>query len=157
MLSGRYRSACRRFLSFEVSPSRPDLKIEYITMYGFASGATDRTSTRELFSLPIGMRIIERRSLNLVRRVEVRVQTTIGVYAGIQHQANIIGVGQNTIDKRPPRLAQLFFAFRIPKRVLPFLVTDRNVGVHPVAVHAHHRLGQEAGSQAHARGHLATN
>src|ERR1700722_5061502 len=62
MLSGRYRSAWRRFLIFEVSPSRPDLKIEYITMYGFASGATDRTSTRELFSLPMGMRIIEPRS-----------------------------------------------------------------------------------------------
>ena len=31
-------------------------------MYGFASGATERTSTRELFSLPIGMRTIEPRS-----------------------------------------------------------------------------------------------
>src|SRR5580698_10268605 len=40
----------------------PVLKIEYITRYGFESGATDRTSTRMLFSLPMGMRIIEPRS-----------------------------------------------------------------------------------------------
>ena len=31
-------------------------------MYGFASGPTERTSTRELFSLPIGMRTMEPRS-----------------------------------------------------------------------------------------------
>src|SRR6266478_5336432 len=62
MLSGRYRSACRRFLIFAVSPSSPDLKMENITRYGLASGATERTSTRELFSLPIGIRIIEPRS-----------------------------------------------------------------------------------------------
>src|SRR3954453_16812326 len=40
----------------------PVLKIEYITMYGLASGATERTSTRMLFSLPIGMRTIDPRS-----------------------------------------------------------------------------------------------
>src|SRR5580692_9432374 len=45
-----------------MSPSIPVLKIEYNTRYGFASGATERTSTRMLFSLPIGMRIIEPRS-----------------------------------------------------------------------------------------------
>ena len=32
-------------------------------MYGFASGATDRTSTRALRSLPIGTRTIEPRSI----------------------------------------------------------------------------------------------
>src|SRR5215831_3486561 len=63
MLSGRYLSACRRFLIFAVSPSSPVLKIEYITIYGFASGPTERTSTRILFSLPIGMRTMEPRSV----------------------------------------------------------------------------------------------
>ena len=41
---------------------KPVLKIESITRYGFASGATERTSTRMLRSLPIGMRIIDPRS-----------------------------------------------------------------------------------------------
>src|ERR1700681_4653842 len=62
MLSGRYRSACRKFLILAVSPWMPVLKIEYITRYGFASGDTDRTSTRMLFSFPMGMRIIDPRS-----------------------------------------------------------------------------------------------
>src|ERR1700743_1892640 len=39
------------------------LKTEYSTMYGFASGPTERTSTRADFSLPIGMRTIEPRSV----------------------------------------------------------------------------------------------
>src|ERR1700761_960236 len=63
MLSGRYRSAWRRFLIFDVLPCRPLLKIEYSTMYGFASGPTERTSTRADFSLPIGIRTIEPRSV----------------------------------------------------------------------------------------------
>src|SRR5579859_1272942 len=62
MLSGRYRSAWRRFLIFAMSPCKPVRNTEYITMYGFASGLTERTSTRDVFSLPIGMRIIEPRS-----------------------------------------------------------------------------------------------
>src|ERR1700689_2159760 len=63
MLSGRYRSAWRRFLIFERLPWMPVLNTEYSTMYGFASGPTERTSTRADFSLPIGMRIIEPRSV----------------------------------------------------------------------------------------------
>src|SRR5277367_1856370 len=62
MLSERYRFAWRRFLIRDVSPCSPVLKIEYSTMYGFASGPTERTSTRADFSLPIGMRIIDPRS-----------------------------------------------------------------------------------------------
>src|SRR6202034_149296 len=62
MLSGKYRSAWRRFAIFDVSPSMPDLKTDNITRYGFESGATDRTSTRIDRSLPIGIRIIDPRS-----------------------------------------------------------------------------------------------
>src|SRR6516164_9404426 len=44
-------------------PSTPVLKIEYITRYGLASGATERTSTRIDRELPIGTRTIEPRSV----------------------------------------------------------------------------------------------
>src|ERR1700744_6312908 len=63
MLSGKYRSAWRRFLIFDVSPLIPHLNTEYSTIYGFASGPTDLTSTRADFSFPIGMRTIDPRSV----------------------------------------------------------------------------------------------
>src|ERR1035437_6862504 len=63
MLSGRYRSAWRRLSTFAVVPSIPVLNNEYRTRYGLASGATDRTSTRMDFELPIGTRTIEPRSV----------------------------------------------------------------------------------------------
>src|SRR6516164_2118300 len=41
----------------------PVLKMEYIVIYGLASGATERTSTRMERLLPMGTRIIEPRSV----------------------------------------------------------------------------------------------
>src|SRR5260221_10504476 len=62
MLPGEKRLAERRLGILAMEPSKPVLKMEYITMYGLASGATARTSTRELRSLPMGIRTMEPRS-----------------------------------------------------------------------------------------------
>src|SRR4051794_28842374 len=63
MLSGRKRVRDFSAALFSTLPSRPVRRIVYTLMYGFESGATDRTSMRALFSLPSGMRTIEPRSI----------------------------------------------------------------------------------------------
>ena len=66
MLSGRKRVRARLFGSGSLcGPSMPVRSSEKIAMYGFASGAMERTSMRADFSLPSGMRIIEPRSVAL--------------------------------------------------------------------------------------------
>ena len=60
------RSIRLRFVpasSFEIGPSSPVRRIVYTLMYGFASGATLRTSIRADFSLPSGIRTIAPRSI----------------------------------------------------------------------------------------------
>src|SRR5262249_34330050 len=99
---------------------------------------------------------IHGRCHDLVRRFKVRVQTPIGVDAGVQRQADIVAVGQNAIHERPAQLGELFLSFGIPKQVGVFLA-DGNVGMHTAAVDPNNRLGQEAGSHAHLSGYLTTN
>jgi hypothetical protein len=65
-------------------------------------------------------------------------------------------VCQNAIDEGPAKFAQLFFALRIPAKVLP-LFADGHVRVHAVAVHADNGLRQKARSQPHLGGHLAAD
>src|SRR5215475_5744611 len=96
MLSGRYRLAERKSLILAVSPSKPVLKIEYITMYGFASGATARTSVRMLRSLPMAIR----------------------VHARVEEQADVVAVREDAVDEVPAELAELFFPLGIPEEVL---------------------------------------
>src|SRR5439155_25101316 len=76
--------------------------------------------------------------------------------AGIQHQADIIGVGENAIDERPAALAKLFFTIRVPKEVLAVLA-DGYVGMHSIAVDPDDGLGQERSGQTHLGSHLAAN
>ncbi len=99
---------------------------------------------------------IDRRGLELVRRFKVRVQPAIGVHAGVENQAEVVAVGKDAIDEGPAHFAELLFALRIPEEVLAVLA-HRDIGVHAAAVHAHHRLGQEAGGQSHLGGDLAAD
>src|SRR6185437_173950 len=99
---------------------------------------------------------VNRRSLKLIGSFKVRVQPAIRVHTRIQQQADIIAVCENAIHKLPACFTQLLFAFGIPEQVLA-VFADGNVGVHSVSIDSHHRLGQEAGGQAHLGCHLAAN
>src|SRR3984957_20345471 len=119
MLSGKKRSAWRRFAIFEVVPSRPVLKIEYSTRYGFASGLTDRTSKRMLFSLPIGMRTIEPRSVaDALIWLGASKWGAGRRYACIQQQAQVAAVGQDLVDESPSESAQLLLPLWVPHQIL---------------------------------------
>jgi len=96
------------------------------------------------------------RSLELVRRFEMRVEPAIGIDAGIHQQTEIVAVREYPVDELPGKCTGFFQALRIPEQVLPVL-GDRNVGVHTGAIHAHDRLGQEACSQPHFRRNLAAD
>ncbi len=102
-------------------------------MYGLASGPTERTSTRELFSLPIGMRTIEPRSTagrdDLIRCFKVRIETAVRVDAGMMDRAKIVADGENAVDELPCVLGDFLFALRIPENVFAAL-HDTDVGVH---------------------------
>ena len=94
-------------------------------MYGFASGrhradfdaraalVADRDADHRA--------AIHRRSLDLVRRFEVRIEAAIGVHAGVQQQADIVAVGQDAVHELPGELAHLLFALGIPEQVLAVL------------------------------------
>ena len=86
----------------------------------------------------------------------MRVEAAVGVHARIQQQANIVAMRKNLVDEAPAELAEFFFAFRIPEKILPGFA-DGNVGVHAAAVHADNRLRQEAGRETHLRGDLTAN
>src|SRR5262249_60484122 len=67
---------------------------------------------------------------------------------------NVIAVGENTIKESPSQLAQFFFTFGVPEKILA-VFADRHVGVHAAAVYAHYWLGQKAGGESHFRRYLA--
>ena len=97
---------------------------------------------------------IDGRSPNLVGRLEVRVKPPVGVHTGVEDQAKVQSMGQDAVQKVPAEGGELFLSRLVPEQV-GLALGDRDVGVHPAAVHAHHRLGQEAGREAHVVGHLA--
>ena len=92
--------------------------------------------------------------LDLVGRLEVRVEPAVRVHRRVEHQAEVVGVVQDAIDGVPARLGEVLLALGVPEEVLAALV-ERHVGVHAVAVHAGDRLGQERGGAVQVRGHLA--
>ena len=59
---------------------------------------------------------IDGRRNDLVRRLEVRVEPAIGVDAGIQHQADVVAVGQDAVHEVPGELAELLLALADPRR-----------------------------------------
>ena len=86
----------------------------------------------------------------------MRVEATVGVHAGVEHQANVVGVCENAVHEAPGHLAEFFFAFGVPEKILAAFV-DAYVGVHAVAVYTDDRLWQKAGGEPHFSGDLATD
>src|ERR1700722_9591223 len=93
---------------------------------------------------------------DLVWCLKVRIEAAIRIDTGIEQQADVVAVSQNSIAKTPAHLAQLFFTLRIPKKILA-LVADRNVGVHAAPVYAHNRLGQKRRGESHVGCDLAAD
>src|ERR1019366_3905514 len=96
---------------------------------------------------------IGRRSLDLVRRLKVRIEAAICIYAGIENQADIERTGENAIDEIPTESGKLLLALLIPHEI-DLVLGDGDVGVHAAAVDADDGLGQEAGGVAHVVGNL---
>src|SRR5437660_5653921 len=86
---------------------------------------------------------VDRRSIQLIGRFEVRVQPAIRVHAGVEEQANVVAVCEDAVHKVPAKFAELLLALGIPKQVLA-LLADGNVSVHATPIHSDHRLRQEA-------------
>src|SRR4029077_6967128 len=84
------------------------------------------------------------------------VEPAVGVHAGVEDQANVIAMGENSVHELPAELAKFLFPFGIPKQVLPFFA-DRHVGVHSASVHAHDGLGEKTCAKPHIRGYLAAD
>jgi len=87
-----------------------------------ASGLTERTSTRMLFALPMGMRTMDPRSIaDAMSWLGLQNGDRDGdsVDARIQQQQMSLPCEMRS-DEFPAHLAELLFSFFIPKRVLPF-------------------------------------
>src|ERR1035441_7300638 len=97
---------------------------------------------------------IDGRGANLVGSLEVRVQTPVGVYAGVEDQAQVQRAGQDAVEEVPAEGVQLLFALLIPEQI-GLALGDGDVGVHAAAVDADDRLVQVAGREAHVVGDLA--
>ncbi len=126
-------------------------------MYGLASGR-DRAHL-DASALLVADRntnhraAVRRRRLDLIRRLEVRVQPPVSVDARVEHQADVVGVREDPVDELPGELAQFLIALGVPAKILAAFA-DRHVRVHPVAVDTDHRFGQERRGEAHAGGDL---
>ena len=93
------------------------------------------------------------RGANLVGRFKVRVETAIGVDAGVEDEAKVERMAQDAIEEVPSELGELLFALLVPEEV-GLALGDGDVGVHAAAVDADDGLGQEAGGVAHVGGDL---
>src|SRR6202041_2257645 len=58
---------------------------------------------------------------DLVGRLEVWIQTAIGIHAGVQQQADVIAMSKDAIEEWQYHLNELFFGFRVPDQVLAVL------------------------------------
>src|SRR3984957_4690383 len=99
---------------------------------------------------------IHGRGFDLVGRLEVWIQTAIGIHAGVQQQADVIAMSKDAIEECPALLAELFFALPVPEQVLAVLA-DRDIRMHAAAVHANHGLRKERSGQAHVGRDLAAD
>src|ERR1041385_2314593 len=86
----------------------------------------------------------------------MRIESAISIHAGIEHEADIVPMGENAIHECPAQLAQLLFTLGVPEKIFA-VFADGNIRVHAVAVYADNRLGQERRSQSHAGGNLPAN
>src|SRR4026209_809252 len=90
------------------------------------------------------------RDLDLVRRLEVRVEAAVRVDARVEDQADVVGVRQDPVQEAPGEARQAVLALLVVEGVLA-LLRDRHVGVAAVAVDVLHRLGQEGRGHVHLR------
>ncbi len=97
---------------------------------------------------------VDCRGANLIGRLEMRVETAIGVDAGVEDEAEIERMAEDAIEELPSELGELLFALLVPEEI-GLALGDGDVGVHAAAVDADHGLGQEAGGVAHVGGDLA--
>ncbi len=86
----------------------------------------------------------------------MRIQTAVGIHAGIQQQANVVPMGEDAVQESPAHFAELLFALGVPEKVLAVLA-DGNVRVHAAAVHSHHWFRQERCRQPHVGRNLAAD
>src|SRR6266849_8730730 len=84
------------------------------------------------------------------------VEAAIGVDTGVEQQADVVAVGQNSVNEGPAKLAEFFLALRIPEKVRA-IRGNGNVGVHAAAVDADDRLGKETCGESHFVGDLAAD
>jgi hypothetical protein len=87
---------------------------------------------------------IDGRGADLVGRLEVRVETAVGVDAGVEDKAKVERMAEDAIEEVPAELGELLLALLVPEQV-GLALGDGDVGVHAAAVDADDGLGQEAG------------
>jgi hypothetical protein len=85
---------------------------------------------------------VDRRGLDLVGRLVVRVEPAVGVDARVEHQAESLALVRMRSMKLQPSFESPSSPLASWNRFLP--LRERHVGVHAVAVDAGDRLGQEA-------------
>jgi len=67
---------------------------------------------------------VDGRGPNLVGRFKVRIQTPVGIHAGIEDQAEIQRMGQNAVRKFQPKVEKLLLALFVQKRLVLPLETE---------------------------------
>lgn len=86
----------------------------------------------------------------------MRVETAVGVDAGVEQQTDVVAVREDAVNKGPAGLAELFLSLGIPEKILA-VFADGDVGVHAAAVDANDGLRKEGSGEAHFVGDLATD
>ena len=67
---------------------------------------------------------VDRRDLDLVRRLEVRVEAAIGVDARVEDETEVVAVGQDPLDEIPGEGRDPILALRVVEDVLALLAID---------------------------------
>ena len=71
----------------------------------------------------------------------MRVEAAVGVYAGVEEQANIVRTGDNAIDGAPRQ--RVSFSSPAGSQKGASLFADGDVGVHAATIDSDHRLGRK--------------
>src|SRR5579885_1210254 len=112
-----------------------------------------------LFSLPMGMRTMEPRSVAdaLIWFGASKCGSRRRYALTLEFSSRQISLPcVNAVHKVPSKAGEVFLALRVPEKVLA-IFADRNVRVHAASVHANNRLRQEGGSQPEPGCNLATD